>query len=68
MKLPPKTFDEFLEFNKTKEQFYSFQKNKEILDKKLETTIKELEKLEEIFNEMNIEKESIGYRINFNVR
>lgn len=68
MKLPPKTFDEFLEFNKTKEQFYTFQKNKEILDKKLETTIKELENLEEIFYEMNREKESIGYRISFDKR
>ena len=68
MKLPPKTFDEFLDFNKTKDQFYDFKRNKEILDKKLEITEKELEELQKIYNTMENEKDSIGYNISFRGR
>lgn len=68
MKLPPKTFDEFLDFNKTKDQFYDFKRNKDILDEKLETARKELEELQKIFNTMSEERDSLSYRISFENR
>ena len=65
MKIEPKSFDQFLEFNGIKDKYYNLLKIKENLDKKLKIITDEVNDLQSEFNIIRDQKDSISYDINF---
>ena len=65
MKINPKSFERFLEFNEIKDKYYNLLKIKEDLDKKLKIIKDELDYLESEFYKMSDQKHDISSEIDF---
>jgi len=65
MKIEPKSFDQFLEFNGIKDKYYDLLKIKENLDKKLKNITYEVNELQYEFNKIRDQADDISSYINF---